>query len=60
MKQFYDEGFIRGTTHQITTNELTTKVFYKKFLSKNRPVLVEDGAKKWIAIEKWKDFKYIV
>ena len=47
MKEFYKEGFIRAKTQEITKQELTTKVFYRSFLSQNRPVKVLDGAKGW-------------
>jgi hypothetical protein len=38
---------------------MTTKRFYQEFLTNNLPVLVEDGAKEWQAIQKWKDLDYL-
>lgn len=39
--------------------DMTTKKFYQEYLTNNLPVVVEDGAKDWPAIEKWKDLKYV-
>jgi hypothetical protein len=39
--------------------EMTTKKFYQEYLTNNLPVVVEDGAKDWPEIKKWKDLDYV-
>jgi len=34
-------------------------VFYKQYLSKNKPMVVDDGCKSWRALEKWTDTYYL-
>ena len=40
-------------------DDMTTKKFYQEYLTNNMPVLIEDGAKDWAAIKKWKDLDYV-
>ena len=40
-------------------DDMTTKKFYQEYLTNNMPVLIEDGAKDWPAIKKWKDLDYV-
>jgi peptidyl-lysine (3S)-dioxygenase / protease len=33
--------------------------FYKKFISKNRPCIIEGGNEDWKAMENWTDLAYL-
>ncbi len=39
--------------------DLTSKMFYREYLTNNLPVLVEDGCQLWPAIKKWQDTAYV-
>ena len=56
---------LRNAVQQVETipraslSEMTTKKFYQEYLTNNLPVVIEDGAKDWPAIKKWKDLDYL-
>ena len=58
--EYSKDGFIRGANNEVSINEISQKDFYQKYLIRNKPVLVNDGAKDWPAMTKWQDTKYLV
>jgi len=45
--------FIEGHIDSKSLEEVTKKLFYTKYLAKNVPLHVKDGAKKWRSLSDW-------
>ena len=53
-------GFIRGALNEVSIDSISQKDFYQKYLIRNKPVMVKDGAKDWLGMAKWQDKEYII
>ena len=51
--------FIVGDVDVVHTSNMTTKIMYN-YLSGNKPVMIQDHAKNWKGLSKWKDSKYLI
>ena len=59
--EFLEEaGGIPETVPEIDYSEIDKKMFYKKYLSKSRPVLIKGMAQEWPAFTLWANETYLM